>query len=554
MNTRKRSDFQIMKKLIRLVSPLKYQMLVAILAGTISFLFFTGIGVLAGSLVFTYFSQGTMSKVIIFTIIIAVILRGLFRYLEQYMNHLIAFKVLVLLRNKVFGAVMRLAPSKIENTNKGDLISMISSDMELLEVFYAHTISPVCIALVSAIIYVAYLGSIFPLGGFILLLGYILIGLVLPIIFARLADPVAFKIRKNIGGLNNSFLDLLRGIGEIITFSYQDKANKKVQKIGARLNKNQGQLVRQLAFLLALVDFLKVSISLIIIISAIATGQSTYVVFISAIFTYFSLEAVKAVALLGNGLSQTLACGDRILTLLEEEPAVMEIKGKNDLSLDLLEESKNELIKIEGLNFSYGDKKILKDFNLSIAKNQIVGIKGPSGCGKSTLLKLIMRFWESDSGKIEIANLDIADINTNSLYEHISYMTQTTELFEGSIRDNLLIAKNDASDEEIRDALRKASILDYVEDLKEGLDTFTRELGDNFSSGQMQRIGLARCFLKNAPILLLDEPTSNLDSLNENIILNSIKNNMKDKTIIMVSHRESSLKICDKIINIKGQN
>ncbi|WP_243343475.1 ABC transporter ATP-binding protein [Anaerococcus sp. AGMB09787] len=554
MNTRKRSDFQIMKKLIRLVSPLKYQMLVAILAGSISLLFFTGIGVLAGSLVFTYFSEGILSKFVIFSIIIAVILRGVFRYLEQYMNHLIAFKVLVLLRNKVFGAVMRLAPSKIENTNKGDLISMISSDMELLEVFYAHTISPVCIALVSAIIYVAYLGSIFPLGGFILLLGYILIGLVLPIIFERLADPVAFKIRKNIGGLNNNFLDLLRGIGEIITFSYQDKDNKKVQKIGAKLNKNQGQLVRQLAFLLALVDFLKVSISLIIIISAIATGQSTYVVFISAIFTYFSLEAVKAVALLGNGLSQTLACGDRILTLLEEEPAVMEIKGKNDLSLDLLEESKNELIKIEGLNFSYGDKKILKDFNLSIAKNQIVGIKGPSGCGKSTLLKLIIRFWEADSGKIEIANLDIADINTKSLYEHISYMTQTTELFEGSIRDNLLIAKNDASDEEIRDALRKAAILDYVEGLKEGLDTFTRELGDNFSSGQMQRLGLARCFLKNAPILLLDEPTSNLDSLNENIILTSIKNNMKDKTIIMVSHRASSLIICDKIINMKGKN
>lgn len=553
MQKRKRSGFKIMSKLIGVVKPLSKFMAIAVSAGTLGFLFYTAVGVLAANLIFNYLKNGAGNKTIVWMMIGAVILRGIFRYLEQYMNHLIAFKVLALLRNKVFAAVRRLAPAKIESMNKGDLISMISGDIELLEVFYAHTISPIMIATLTSIIYVIYLATIFPVGAFLLLCGYLIIGIFVPFVFAKLANPVALGIRKDVSKINNSFLDLLRGLSEIISFHYEKKAIKQVEELNKNLKKNQDRLIKQLASLLALVDFFELLVVLIIVIAGIILKQSSYTIFISSVLTYFSFGAVGAVAMLGNGLAETLACGDRVIDLLEEEPEVEEITGKTELTQEMINKSLDPLINIENLKFSYDDKPILDNVNLEIKRNEIVGIEGASGSGKSTLLKLIMRFWNIDGGKIEIAGHNLLDINTKSLYKNIGYMTQTTELFEGSIRDNLLIAKPDATDEEINEALKKASILDYILKLKDGLDTFTKELGDNFSGGERQRIGLARCFLKDAPILILDEPTSNLDALNESIILKSIVENMKDKTIILVSHRTSTLRIADRIVKLKNE-
>lgn len=546
----KRDGLKVISKLVKVVKPLSKYMAVAVLAGCISFLFYTAIGVLGARLIIEYVEGGSKAAFIMKIMAGAVILRGLFRYLEQYMNHLIAFRVLALLRNRVFAAVRRLAPAKIEMMNKGDLISAISSDMELLEVFYAHTISPVCIAIITSLVYALALGQISPLAAIVMLVGHIAIAVVLPMVFSSLAGDAAAETRRSLAGISNSFLDLLRGIAEIISFAYQKRAVKKVNALNAKLKTNQDRLIRQLAVLLALEDMLEVFVTVAVFVVLAKSGAVGSDILLAASLTYFSFGAVRAVSLLGNGLAQTLASADRVMSILEEKPMVEEITNKGYLSKNAIANYEADIIEVNGISFAYKSEKILDNFSLRVKNHEFIGIQGPSGCGKSTMLKLIMHFWNLESGEIKIAGKNILDINTASLYEKLSYMTQTSEFFEGSIRDNLLIAKPDATDEELKEALRKASILDYVSSLKDGLDTYIKELGENFSGGEQQRLGLARCFLKDAEIYLFDEPTSNLDALNESIILNSIKKYMKGKTIIMVSHRDSTLRICDNVIKM----
>lgn len=546
----KRDGLKVISKLIKVVKPLSKYMAVAVLAGCISFLFYTAIGVLGARLIIEYVEGGSKAAFIMKIMAGAVILRGLFRYLEQYMNHLIAFRVLALLRNRVFAAVRRLAPAKIEMMNKGDLISAISSDMELLEVFYAHTISPVCIAIITSLVYALALGQISPLAAIVMLVGHIAIAIILPMVFSSLAGDAAAETRRSLAGISNSFLDLLRGIAEIISFAYQKRAVKKVNALNAKLKTNQDRLIRQLAVLLALEDMLEVFVTVAVFVVLAKSGAVGSDILLAASLTYFSFGAVRAVSLLGNGLAQTLASADRVMSILEEKPMVEEITNKGYLSKNAIASYEADIIEVNGISFAYKSEKILDNFSLRVKNHEFIGIQGPSGCGKSTMLKLIMHFWNLDAGEIKIAGKNILDINTASLYEKLSYMTQSSEFFEGSIRDNLLIAKPDATDEELKEALRKASILDYVSSLKDGLDTYIKELGENFSGGEQQRLGLARCFLKDAEIYLFDEPTSNLDALNESIILNSIKKYMKGKTVIMVSHRDSTLRICDNVIKM----
>ena len=546
----KRDGLKVISKLVKVVKPLSKYMAVAVLAGCISFLFYTAIGVLGARLIIEYVEGGTKAAFIMKIMAGAVILRGLFRYLEQYMNHLIAFRVLALLRNRVFAAVRRLAPAKIEMMNKGDLISAISSDMELLEVFYAHTISPVCIAIITSLVYALALGQISPLAAIVMLVGHIAIAIILPMVFSSLAGSAAAETRRSLASISNSFLDLLRGIAEIISFAYQKRAVKKVNALNAKLKTNQDRLIRQLAVLLALEDMLEVFVTAAVFVVLAKSGNAGSDILLASSLTYFSFGAVRAVSLLGNGLAQTLASADRVMSILEEKPMVEEIANRGYLSKNAIASYEADIIEVNGISFAYKSEKILDNFSLRVKNHEFIGIQGPSGCGKSTMLKLIMHFWNLEGGEIKIAGKNILDINTASLYEKLSYMTQTSEFFEGSIRDNLLIAKPDATDEELKEALRKASILDYVSSLKDGLDTYIKELGENFSGGEQQRLGLARCFLKDAEIYLFDEPTSNLDALNESIILNSIKKYMKGKTVLMVSHRDSTLRICDDVIKM----
>ncbi|NMA93837.1 MAG: ATP-binding cassette domain-containing protein [Clostridiales bacterium] len=549
---RKRSSLRIMLDLIHLAKGELSDLVVAIIAGIISFLSTVGIAISGALLIVQLAWRIDLSfKKIILMMAIFVFFRGLTRYLEQFLNHLVAFKVLRMLRDKVFAAIRRLAPAKIEGSNKGELISMITGDIELIEVFYAHTISPICIAVVCGTIYIVSIARFSPPIALTTLLSYLLMGTVLPVLFSKWAKNTGYVLRKEIGGLNNIFLDLLRGITEIMQFSYRDKAIKVVEKSNTSLITRQAQLIEQLALLLGIEDAIAVLTSGIAVLIGMRTGLSWHILLPIAFGIFFSFPAIANVASLGNGLSQSLACGERVLNLLEEEPVVKEIK--NGVDLNLQDNKADSIIEIENLSFAYGEQAILKDFNLKIAPGEILGIQGESGCGKSTLLKLIMRFWSADMGEIRLCGVPIENINTQSLWNNIGYMTQNTEFFEGTIRDNLLIAKPNASDGKMKAALEKASILDFVESLEHGMDTRLTELGDNFSAGERQRFGLARCFLEDAGILLLDEPTSNLDVLNENIILSALKEYQAGRTIIMVSHRESSLKICDRIIQMQGQ-
>ena len=546
---KKRTSLHIMIDLMILAKEHFFDLLIAIVAGIVSFLSSTSIAVLAAMLIVK--SAGLIAMPfagIVRLMLIFAFLRGVSRYLEQYMNHLVAFKVLRTLRDKVFAAVRRLAPAKIEVSNKGELIAMITADIELIEVFYAHTISPISIAVICVLIYLTAIFIFSPIIALLTLISYFVMGVVLPILFSKWAKDTGSGLRKEIGDLNNIFLDLLRGIIEIMQFAYRDKAVDIVQNSNRSLVKKQARLIGQLALLLALEDLIVVLTTGIIILVGMATGLSRDILLPLSFGIFFSFPAVANVASLGNGLSQSLACGERVLNLLEEEPIIQEIT--DGINLSLPKGGKDCLIKIDNLSFSYGQQPVLKNFNLEIAQGEFVGIQGESGCGKSTLLKLIMYFLPADTGSISISGHPVRTINTQSLWNNISYMTQSTEFFEGTIRDNLLIAKPDATDEELITALKRASVLEFVEHLEHGLDTTLTELGDNFSAGEKQRLGLARCFLEDAKIMLLDEPTSNLDILNENIILNALKQNHSDKTIILVSHRQSSFRICDYVVQM----
>ncbi len=545
---KKRSSLKIMLDLMILAKVHTRDLVIATLAGVTSFFSSTGIAVLAALLIVSVggFIDVPFSKIVMWMAILAFI-RGVTRYLEQYMNHLVAFRVLCTLRDKVFAAVRRLAPAKIEGSNKGSLISMITSDIELIEVFYAHTISPISIAIICGITYVVLIALYSPAIALVTLISYLVMGVGLPIFFSKWSKNIGRVLRREIGSLNNIFLDLLRGITEIMQFAYRKRAIRVVEKTNKSLVENQAVLIKQLALLLALEDVIVVLTTAAVILTGIWTGLSPSILLPLALGIFFSFPAIANVASLGNGLSQSLSCGERVLNLLEEKPVADEVTDGIELNL---ERSTDPLIVVNDLSFSYGNQLVLDNFNLKVARGECLGIQGESGCGKSTLLKLVMYFWPLDIGDIRISGHSVKKINTQSLWHNISYMTQHTEFFEGTIRDNLLIAKPDSTEAELRNALDKAAILDFVDNLEHGLDTTLTELGDNFSAGERQRFGLARCFLKDTKIMLLDEPTSNLDTLNENIILDALKRNSDGKTVILVSHRESCFKICDRVINM----
>lgn len=545
---KKRSSLKIMLDLMILAKVHTRDLVTATLAGIISFFSSTGIAVLAALLIVSVggFIDVPFSKIIMWMAALAFI-RGVTRYLEQYMNHLVAFRVLSTLRDKVFSAVRKLAPAKIEGSNKGALISMITSDIELIEVFYAHTISPISIAILSGITYVVLITLYSPAIALVTLISYLIMGVGLPILFSKWSKNIGRILRRKIGGLNNIFLDLLRGITEIMQFAYRKRAIRVIEKTNKSLVEHQAVLIEQLALLLALEDVIVVLTICAVILIGIWTGLAPAILLPLTFGIFFSFPAIANVASLGNGLSQSLSCGERILNLLEEKPVADEVTNGIELNLD---RATDPLIVVNDLSFSYGDRLVLENFNLNIAQGEFLGVRGESGCGKSTLLKLMMYFWPLETGEILISGHSVQKINTQSLWHNISYMTQHTEFFEGTIRDNLLIAKQNSTEAEMRDALDKAAILDFVDNLEHGLDTTLAELGDNFSAGERQRFGLARCFLKDTKIMLLDEPTSNLDTLNENIILDALKRNRDGKTVILVSHRESCFKICDRVIDM----
>ena len=561
----RRSGIAIMGKLIVLIKPLLHIMAIAVLLGVTGYLcaisltilgaktlgLATG-GFLSDTVKYLAENAGVSEKItgIMTAMILTAVFRGVFHYIEQYCNHFIAFKLLAVIRHKVFAALRKLCPAKLEGRDKGNLISIITTDIELLEVFYAHTISPIAIAFVVSLIMIIFIGSYSVAAGVFALIAYLVIGVVIPLINGKRGGALGMKFRNAVGELSSFVLGELRGIDETIQYGAGEKKKKAIYDKSVNLAKIQEELAgaegRQRGFTNGAIQLFSYGMLLLTLILYSNSLIEFEAVVICTVAMMSSFGPVVALSALSNNLNQTLASGERVLALLEEEPEVAEVEaGKNSISL-----SKFTGVKAKSVDFSYGDKKILEDFTLEIKKGKILGMHGASGSGKSTFLKLLMRFWETDSGEILISNKDIKKIVTEDLRKLEGYVTQETHLFTGTIAENIALGKPEAKLSEIKEAAKAASIDEFITSLPNGYDTKVGELGDTLSSGEKQRLGIARAFLYNAPFILLDEPTSNLDSLNEGIILKALKEKSKGRTILLVSHRDSTMNIVDEMVEM----
>ena len=597
--TKRRSALQIMGSLIGLVKPLLHIMLAAIILGTLGYLCAIFLTILAGQVIVHGLLTGvagmivpvdnmwlvfTPVKTIITVMIVIAVLRGILHYVEQYCNHFIAFKLLAIIRHKVFAALRKLCPAKLEGRDKGNLISIITTDIELLEVFYAHTISPIAIATLTSIIMVIFIGRYHWLAGVLALAAYLIVGVAIPMWNGKRGSQKGMEFRTNFGELNSFVLDSLRGLDETIQYGQGEKRKEQMSERSKNLAGMQESLSKMegsqrsftnMVILLASFGMLALTIWLY---DKGAMGFEGILTCTIAMMGSFG--PVVALSSLSNNLNQTLASGERVLSLLEETPLVEEILGDVETSgAESMEheftgaEAKNVTFayKVEGLEgdrqgeparagrcpgaesgLGHEEETILDNYSLKLQPGKITGIHGASGSGKSTLLKLLMRFWDVQDGSVSVDGTDVRKIPTKHLRNMESYVTQETHLFHDSIANNIAIAKPGASREEIMEAAKKASIHDFIMTLPKGYDTEVGELGDTLSGGEKQRIGIARAFLHECPLILLDEPTSNLDSLNEGIILKSLKESAKKKTVVLVSHRVSTMNVADVVYEMKN--
>lgn len=578
---RRRSALKIMGSLIGLVKPLIHIMILAVLLGTAGYLCAIFLTILAGQILIQGLghvagTQGAMSQglfagmtpqnLFVLMIVLAVA-RGILHYAEQYCNHFIAFKLLAIIRHKVFAALRRLCPAKLEGRDKGNLISIITTDIELLEVFYAHTISPAAIAALTSFMMVFFMGSYHVGAGIFALCAYLIVGIFIPLWNGSRGGNTGMEFRAKFGELNSYVLDSLRGLDETIQYGQGKNRERQMEEKSAELIKKQKKLSRMEGGQRSVTNLviLLASFGMLFFMLYLYGKQTVDLdgVVICTIAMMGSFGPVIALSNLSNNLNQTLASGERVLSVLEEKPQVEEIyEGEKDLH-ELGKEQENTFHKgsaqmlfagaeASHVTFSYEEEEILRNYSVKIPAGKIVGIHGASGSGKSTLLKLLMRFWDTDSGEVSVNGANVRRIPTRSLRDTESYVTQETHLFHDSIANNIAVGKPGASRQEIMEAAKKASVHDFIMSLPKGYDTEVGELGDTLSGGEKQRIGIARAFLHDAPFILMDEPTSNLDSLNEGIILKSLREEADKKTVVLVSHRKSTMNVADVMYEMEN--
>ena len=574
---KRRNALAIMGSLIGLVKPLIHIMLAAIIFGTAGYLCAIFLTILAGQVIVHGLIGGaagsaldvtikniwlinTPVKTIITVMIIIAVLRGILHYAEQYCNHFIAFQLLAIIRHKVFSALRKLCPAKLEGRDKGNLISIITTDIELLEVFYAHTISPIAIATLTSLIMVFFIGRYHWLAGLLALSAYLIVGVVIPMWNGRRGSQMGMEFRTNFGELNSFVLDSLRGLDETIQYAQGEKRKEQMSErsrslagMQEKLSKMEGtqRSFTNLVILLASFGMLALTVWLYGKDEIGFEGILTCTIAMMG-----SFGPVVALSSLSNNLNQTLASGERVLVLLEETPMVEEISGDIDIrtapgNMSAVSASAFSGAEAQNVTFAYENETILDDYSLKLVPGKITGIHGTSGSGKSTLLKLLMRFWDVNQGSVSVDSKDVRKIPTKHLRDMESYVTQETHLFHDSIANNIAVGCPGTSREAIIEAAKKASIHDFIIRLPKGYDTEVGELGDTLSGGEKQRIGIARAFLHDSPLILMDEPTSNLDSLNEGIILKSLREASEKKTVVLVSHRKSTMNIADTVYEMK---
>lgn len=555
--TRGASGIAILFKMFGLVRPLSSYMFLAVLAGTLAFLAVQFIPVLGGCAILDGLGLDTeiATKTIWILLPVLALARAVLRFAEQRLNHYIAFRLLAVVRDRVFGALRRLCPAKLEGRDKGDLVALITADVELLEVFYAHTISPICIAFTVETVMCLFIGSFHIALGIIALAAYLCVGIAVPLIISGISGNMGEKVRQHSAELSSCVLENIRGLDETIQYDNGKERMGVMRRESKNLLWHQNSMNRLTGINLAIANTFILFFDVVMVLAAgrlYFSGKVGFDGFLLPVLALMSsFGPVSALASLGTTLQNTIASGARVLAILEEEPETEEIEGQPSVKFHGAE--------CRMVGFSYGAAPVLRNFSLSIPENKIIGIVGESGCGKSTLLKLLMRFWAVQKGRIGITAItgpgsdrvvNIDTVNTSDLRDMESYMTQDTQMFKDTIANNIRIAKRDATQEEVEAACRKASLHDWVMTLPDGYETNVGELGDTLSGGEKQRVGLARAFLHDAPFMLLDEPTSNLDSLNEAVILKALREEAQGKTVLIVSHRKSTMRVADTEISM----
>ena len=546
----RRSGGKIMAGLISMLGSLAYVMVFAVINGTLGYICAMGVTVSGAVAVAKLLGENiALSYYALMGIAVGCgVMRGILRYAEQYCNHYIAFKILAALRDKIFGALRRLCPAKLESKKKGSIIAMITADIETLEVFYAHTISPICIAVTvsTAVLVFAGVTSSWYIS-LTALIGYAVIAFALPAISSKKLNRPGVEYRREFASFNAYYMDSIKGVRDVLlSGSEKKRKNETDRRTDILLEKTRKikRLSSRSSAVTALVISLFIAATLAVAAALVLTGGlSAGKAVIGVVAVFGSFGPVTAIAALPGNLNQTFAGGDRVLDLIEEAPAVQPISNGTDISFERADVSE--------LTFSYGEEQVLNGVNVKAEKGETVGIVGASGCGKSTLLKLMLRFWNRSGGEIEYNGVSIDKVNTTSLINEVTLVSQSTYLFNETVLYNLLIAKPDATREEVEKACRMAGIHDFIMTLPDGYDSKVAALSDNLSAGEQQRIGLARAFLRGSKLLLLDEPTSNVDSINEGIILRALKENCRDKAVVLVSHRESTIAGAGRVYQIE---
>ncbi len=548
----RRSGAKIMASLILLLGSLAYIMVLAVINGSVGFLCAMGVTLFGAVGIAKALGEAiSLSYGVIVTLtIVCGVLRGLLRYLEQYSNHYIAFRLLAVLRDKIFGALRTLCPAKLESKQKGSIIAMITSDIETLEVFYAHTISPICIAVLVSSCICVFVGTV---SGWwlalVALVGFVTVGIVVPMISSGKLKESGVRYRSEFASFNAYFLDSIKGIKDIVLHNAgterEAEVNRRSDVLLGETKKMKHDTTKAAAateLCVSLFILITLAVGILLVTKDMLTiGR----MIIGVVAVFGSFGPVIAISALPGNLTQTFASGDRVLNLLAEEPVVQPVANGESIAFNNLE--------VNNLSFSYdGQTQVLSDICMHAEQGEIIGIVGESGCGKSTLLKLLLRFWQKNQGEILYNGADIDVIDSESLLDNVTMVSQVTYLFDETIEENLRIAKPDATKEELEEACKLASVHDFILSLPEGYQSRVGALGDNLSAGEKQRIGLARAFLRGSALILLDEPTSNVDSINEGIILNALKEQKSKKSIILVSHRESTMSIADRIYHMEG--